>query len=296
MLHAAQASRIADFLGLALEGPDTRVERLDSFPAKAPRSLSFCAREFDVVPVAPDHALAITLAAVAPQLRDVGYSVIASDHPKFDTACAVRALMAPVAPPAIHPSAVIEPDVVLGDDVSIGPGCVLRGSITLGDGCRLGANNILANDVVLGSGVRLFNGVVIGEEAYSFGFGPDGESGRFPATGGVRIGDGVEIGNNVMIARGLLGETVLAEKCRIGDLAMIGNTVTVGRNSLVMSLCGVAASVTIGEGCWIGQGANLLQNIRIGDGAQVGMGAVVLDDVPADKVALGVPARVVRTR
>ena len=83
---------------------------------------------------------------------------------------------------------------------------------------------------------------------------------------------------------------------RIGDLAMIGNTVTVGRNSLVMSLCGVAASVTIGEGCWIGQGANLLQNIRIGDGAQVGMGAVVLDDVPADKVALGVPARVVRTR
>jgi UDP-2-acetamido-3-amino-2,3-dideoxy-glucuronate N-acetyltransferase len=46
--------------------------------------------------------------------------------------------------------------------------------------------------------------------------------------------------------------------------------------------------------CRIGGGAVLLPGVEVGEEAFVGAGAVVTRDVPARKVALGVPAKVVR--
>lgn len=47
---------------------------------------------------------------------------------------------------------------------------------------------------------------------------------------------------------------------------------------------------------WVGRRAVLMPDIRIGSGAVIGAGALVTADVPADCVAAGVPARVVRAR
>ena len=53
--------------------------------------------------------------------------------------------------------------------------------------------------------------------------------------------------------------------------------------------------VTIGGGAWIGAHAVVLKGTDIGDRAVVGAGAVVTRDIPADALAAGVPARVIRT-
>jgi maltose O-acetyltransferase len=45
---------------------------------------------------------------------------------------------------------------------------------------------------------------------------------------------------------------------------------------------------------WIGGGVIILAGITIGDGSVVGAGAIVTHDIPANVVALGNPARVVR--
>jgi serine O-acetyltransferase len=50
---------------------------------------------------------------------------------------------------------------------------------------------------------------------------------------------------------------------------------------------------TIGRLCTIGTGARLLGPLQIGDRSQVGANAVVIKDVPADAVAVGIPARIV---
>ena len=52
--------------------------------------------------------------------------------------------------------------------------------------------------------------------------------------------------------------------------------------------------ITIGEGVWIGANATVCGGVHIGDHSVVGAGAVVLKDVPADCVAAGVPAHVIR--
>ncbi|HEY8647058.1 MAG TPA: acyltransferase [Gaiellaceae bacterium] len=53
--------------------------------------------------------------------------------------------------------------------------------------------------------------------------------------------------------------------------------------------------VTIGDGAWLGQNVFVAPGVSIGRGAVVGANSVVLSDVPDHSVAVGVPARVVRT-
>lgn len=54
--------------------------------------------------------------------------------------------------------------------------------------------------------------------------------------------------------------------------------------------------IVIDDDVWIGTGAIILSGVRIGSGAVIGAGSVVTTSIPADAVATGVPARVVRLR
>lgn len=56
-----------------------------------------------------------------------------------------------------------------------------------------------------------------------------------------------------------------------------------------------AKPITIGDNVWLGSGAIVLAGVTIGDGSVVGAGAVVTRDLPANVVAVGNPARVIRT-
>jgi maltose O-acetyltransferase len=53
--------------------------------------------------------------------------------------------------------------------------------------------------------------------------------------------------------------------------------------------------ITIGDNVWLGGGAIVCPGVRIGDDTVVGAGAVVTRDLPAGVVAVGNPARVLRT-
>ncbi|MGI0013752.1 MAG: acyltransferase [Nitrososphaera sp.] len=54
--------------------------------------------------------------------------------------------------------------------------------------------------------------------------------------------------------------------------------------------------VYIGDDSWLGFGVIVLSGVRIGRGVVIGAGSVVTHDIPEDSVAVGVPARVVKTR
>lgn len=83
----------------------------------------------------------------------------------------------------------------------------------------------------------------------------------------------------------------IGENSRIGEFVMISDTdyheVTEGTGVRV-------APIEIGDNVWIGRHALVLPGVTIGDHAVIGAGAVVADDVPANSVVAGVPARVVR--
>ena len=54
------------------------------------------------------------------------------------------------------------------------------------------------------------------------------------------------------------------------------------------------APVTIGDNVWIGGGAIIMPGVKIGNNVVIGAGSVVTKDIPDNKIAFGVPCKVIR--
>lgn len=94
---------------------------------------------------------------------------------------------------------------------------------------------------------------------------------RFQDQGGITIGDDCLIGHNAVIAT--LQHDI--HPSRRGDL--------------------IPAPVVLGRNVWLGANVTVLPGVTIGDDAVIGAGSVVTKDVPAASIAVGSPARVVRS-
>jgi acetyltransferase-like isoleucine patch superfamily enzyme len=134
---------------------------------------------------------------------------------------------------------------------------------------------------------------------------------------GIRIGDGVFLGRGTILSC-KDGDITLGDRVNIGFHSEIfsGSQVTVGRHGLfaaytylvggghaferagvpVLEQERISRGIRVGENVWLGAGAKVMDGVSLGDDVVVGAGAVVTDDLPSRSVAVGVPARVVRTR
>lgn len=104
---------------------------------------------------------------------------------------------------------------------------------------------------------------------------------------GIALPPEAQVGRGVKFAYLGLG-TVVHRNAIIGDDVVVGSNVTIGGRS------GHAQLPVIEAGAYIGTGARVLGPVRIGRNAVIGANAVVLCDVPANSVAVGIPARVIR--
>jgi serine O-acetyltransferase len=104
---------------------------------------------------------------------------------------------------------------------------------------------------------------------------------------GIVLPPQTQVGRRVKFAYLGLG-TVVHRYAVIGDDVTVGSNVTIGGRS------GNSQLPVIEAGVFIGTGARVLGPVLIGKNAVIGANAVVLQDVPANAVAAGVPARVIR--
>jgi acetyltransferase EpsM len=106
-----------------------------------------------------------------------------------------------------------------------------------------------------------------------------------------RIRDGCILNAGVVVASNAdIGEyTVVNRGALIGHDNRIGKCCTVGPGA------NIAGNVEIGDGTFVGQGAVIRERVKIGPDAVIAAGAVVLQDVRANDMVAGVPARVVRS-
>lgn len=91
--------------------------------------------------------------------------------------------------------------------------------------------------------------------------------------------------------------------------------ISIGANSQIAEACGlrdanhgvdvsglisqapmVARPLRIGSNVWIGRGTTVLAGADISDGAVIGANSVVRTRIPADSIAVGAPAKVIRMR
>ena len=99
----------------------------------------------------------------------------------------------------------------------------------------------------------------------------------------------------------------------IGDNSYLGpyvcmagpGNIKIGKNCQIASHSGVYANnhrdyglsregIEIEDNCWIGSGVRILDGVTIGRGSVIGAGAVVTKNIPANSIAVGIPAKVIK--
>lgn len=113
----------------------------------------------------------------------------------------------------------------------------------------------------------------------------------------------VIIGTNVNIDEGSIvcPNVVLTCDIRIGQHSIINVNSTINHDCVIgdfVTICPgvhIAGNVTIGDNSWLGIGATITENVSIGRSSFIGAGAVVTKDIPDNVLAIGVPAKPVRT-
>ncbi|MGR3968431.1 UDP-3-O-(3-hydroxymyristoyl)glucosamine N-acyltransferase [Shewanella sp. 1180_01] len=192
----------------------------------------------------------------------------------------------PKAAEGIHPSAQIDASAHIGEGVAIGANAVIGANVILGENVQIGAGVVLGQDVVIGSKTRLWANVTVYHDVHlgqdciihsgavlgSDGFGYANERGQWikiPQTGGVRIGDRVEIGANSTVDRGALGHTEIHDGVIIDNQVQIAHNDIIGENTAIAGSTTIAGSVTIGKYCIIGGSCAIAGHLSIADGVHV---------------------------
>jgi acetyltransferase-like isoleucine patch superfamily enzyme len=207
----------------------------------------------------------------------------------------------PDQPSEVATTAVVYPGTVLGAGCRISDGAVVgkqpslspRSSTKREDlpPAEIGSGAIVSTGAIVFAGSRIGARTIVGDQAC--------------------VRERVEIGDDVVVGRGVLieNDTTIGARTRIQANAYITNYSTVedevfiapGVQTTNDNFMGrtarrheVMRGPTIRRGARVGAAAVLLPGVEIGIEAFVGAGAVVTKSVPAGKVVVGNPARILR--
>lgn len=134
----------------------------------------------------------------------------------------------------------------------------------------------------------------------------------------IRIGNGVLIGRSSQI-KARAGSIFIDDFANISSGCLIGSTseVHIGKHCLFANGCYIGGiqhgfdrtdvpiarqalnskgGIRIGDDVWLGANVVVNDGVTIGHGAVIGAGSVVTKDIPSNKIAVGVPAKVIKTR
>jgi UDP-3-O-[3-hydroxymyristoyl] glucosamine N-acyltransferase len=298
---------LAAHLGATLEGDgEAEITGLAGIEDAAAGELTFVAN--------PRYArLAHTTAAgavlVAPDFPPISAATLRLKNPYLAWARAIALFHpAPVYPPGIHPTAVVDPSatvgagahiaayVVVGAGVRLGDSAVLLPHVVLYPGVKAGqgllahAHAVVRENCTLGDRVILGNGVVIGGDGFGFAKREDGGWHKIPQAGPVRIGNDVEIQANACIDRASVGETMVADGVKIDNLVQVGHGSRVGANTLLCAQVGLAGSTDVGRNVVLAGQVGVAGHCRIGDGAIATAQSGIPNDVAPGMVVSGYPA------
>lgn len=162
--------------------------------------------------------------------------------------------------------------IFVGSNVTIGIGTIIHPFVFIHD------------NVHIGEDCTIDSGAVIGAPGFSIHL-IEGKAVALKQVGGVKIGDGCEIGANTCIDRASLDGvyTTIGDNVFIDNLVHVAHNVVIGSNTRIAPQVCIGGSTIIGQRVWISIGCSIREHIVIGDDATIQMGAVVIVDVPRGK-------------
>ncbi len=178
----------------------------------------------------------------------------------------------------------IRGDISYGRDLTIDVNVVLEGQIKLGNNVSIGAN-CLIKDATLGDDVTLLPGTII-DGAVIGNAATIGPYARLRP--GTVLADKVKVGNFVETKKTVMGEGSKANHLAyIGD-AELGAGVNIGAGTIFCNYDGVNKhTTTLGDDVFVGSNSVLVAPVELENGVFVAAGSVINRAVPSDNLAVG---------
>jgi UDP-3-O-[3-hydroxymyristoyl] glucosamine N-acyltransferase len=308
------AGDIADAIGARVEPPEQAGQVFtDTGPLGAANSdtLSFLDNTKYLASLAQTKAGGVVIHPDYADRVPDGTTCFLSELPYRAFALAVQKFYPePSVAPSVHPSASVASDARIGSGVRIDAGAVIEEDVDIGDDCWIGPNVVVERGVRIGAKTRIGSGVclayciigadcrihagsVIGTRGFGFAMDRQGHI-DLPQLGRVVIGNGVEIGGNCTIDRGMSDDTTIGDGTKIDNLVQIGHNVSIGKGCVLCAQTGIAGSAVLEDYVVTAGQVGIGPHMRVGMGAQLAAKSGAWRDIaPGEKVG-GVPAVKIR--
>ena len=182
----------------------------------------------------------------------------------------------------IHPTAIIGPEVELGENVSIGAYSILEGKIKIGSGTKIAGHCVLKGSLTIGKDNNFYQFCSIGEAPQDLSYNNEETF--------VEIGDRNTIREYVSIHRATLKEDRVT-KIGNDNLLMahvhIGHDCKIGDKCIFVNSMNLAGHVKIADKVTVGGNCGVTQFVSIGQGCYVGGASAVDRDIPSFCTAMG---------
>ncbi len=181
---------------------------------------------------------------------------------------------------------VIMPNAYVGNYVTIGKNCIIHPHVTILDHCIIGDNVIIQAGTVVGSDAFYYNKKTTRDVQYK----------KMTSCGRVLIENGVEIGANCSIDRGVSNDTIIGAGTKMDNLIHIGHDTVVGKNCLFAGQVGIAGATIIEDNVILWGQVGVSKTLTIGKDAIVYAQSGVKDSIAGGKVYFGSPVEDAREK
>ncbi len=174
----------------------------------------------------------------------------------------------------IHPTAIVDPDAQLGEDVTVGPYSIIQNDVIIGDGCQIASHVLIHAGTRMGKRCRVFNGAVLGTDPQDLKYAGEKTT--------LEIGDNTTIREFCTLNRGSAHrmKTVVGSNTLLMAYVHIAHDCIIGNHVILANAVNMAGHVTIEDYASVGGMTPIHQFVRIGKHAFVGGGLRVPKDVP----------------
>jgi UDP-N-acetylglucosamine acyltransferase len=188
-------------------------------------------------------------------------------------------------PPRVHPAAIIDPDVELGDGVEVGPYAIIGPNVHIGAGTKVGPHVVIERDTRLGRDCRVHAGAVLGGDPQDLKYG--GEAALLV------VGDRTVIRECATLNRGTSarGRTEVGADCLLMAYSHVAHDCVLGDNVILANSVNMGGHCELGDWVIVGGMTPIHQFVRVGEHAFVGGSSAVRKDVPPFVKAAGDPMR-----
>lgn len=181
---------------------------------------------------------------------------------------------------------VVMPGAYIGNNVTIGINCIIHPNVVILDHCHIGDDVIIQAGTVIGSDAFYYNKKITRDIHYK----------KMTSSGRVLIENGVEIGANCSIDRGVSHDTIIGAGTKMDNLIHIGHDTVVGKNCLFAGQVGIAGATIIEDNVILWGQVGVSKTLTIGKDAIVYAQSGVKDSIAGGKVYFGSPVEDAREK